>query len=117
MNRYFFKKKSRLLKSKNFKYSFKKKISNKEFIILSRINTFSYSRIGLIISKKNINKSHERNRIKRLIRETFRLSQHQLLNMDFLVIKKKQLNKINNKKLIDSLNNLWKKYYQSFLNS
>ncbi|CAL4317747.1 Ribonuclease P protein component [Buchnera aphidicola (Eriosoma grossulariae)] len=114
MCRYYFKKKLKLLKSKNFNYVFKKqnKVIYKEFIILSCINNLFYPRLGLIVSKKNINKSHERNRIKRLIRETFRLSQYKLSHMDFVVIVKKNAKKNNNITLINILKILWMEYYQ-----
>ncbi|VXA97705.1 Ribonuclease P protein component [Enhydrobacter sp. 8BJ] len=36
------------------------------------------SRLGLAITKKKVKRAHERNRIKRLTREYFRLHQHQL---------------------------------------
>lgn len=37
------------------------------------------SRIGLAITKKKVKRAHDRNRIKRLTREYFRLHQHQLI--------------------------------------
>lgn len=46
------------------------------------------SRIGLTVAKKNVKRAHERNRIKRLTRESFRLRQHELPPMDFVVVAK-----------------------------
>ncbi len=36
--------------------------------------------------QKNVKRAHERNRIKRLAREYFRLHQHELPSMDFVVL-------------------------------
>ncbi len=63
-----------LLQKKEYEDVFKcaKKIVTPYFIVLYCPNTKGYSRLGLAISKKKIAKSHDRNRVKRIIRETFR---------------------------------------------
>ncbi|QCI23593.1 ribonuclease P protein component [Buchnera aphidicola (Macrosiphoniella sanborni)] len=114
MFNYFFQKNKRLLRSINFKDVFNKpshKQNTLEASILGRFNTLGYPRLGLSIPRKNIKYAHTRNSIKRLIRETFRLLQHQLLSMDFVVIAKKNIIYLNNKCIIDMLNNLWSHYY------
>nr|WP_284443219.1 ribonuclease P protein component [Buchnera aphidicola] len=68
--------------------------------------------MGLSIPRKNIKYAHNRNLIKRLVRETFRLLQYKLLFMDFVVIAKKNILCLNNKNIIDMLNNLWANYYR-----
>ncbi|WAI17802.1 ribonuclease P protein component [Buchnera aphidicola] len=109
---YFFKKKSRLLKSINFKHVFKKYDIQKkrELIILGRPNFLGYPRLGINISRKNIKHAYKRNIIKRLIRETFRLLQHKLISMDFIVIVKKNTIFLKNKNIINILENLWVNY-------
>ncbi|HET9678482.1 MAG TPA: ribonuclease P protein component [Buchnera sp. (in: enterobacteria)] len=105
----------RLLNRKDFNYVFlnPKRIAFKELVLLSRKNdTFQHSRIGIIISKKNIKKSNERNRIKRLVRETFRISQNILLvPMDHVLIIKKSSMDLDNSKLMNLLKKLWKTNY------
>ena len=91
-----------------FKKSYKK--TTGEIIILGRFNLLEYPRLGLSISRKNIKYSHDRNLIKRLIRETFRLLQHQLVLMDYIVITKKNVLYLTNKKIIDMLKILWLSY-------
>ncbi|ALD14986.1 ribonuclease P [Buchnera aphidicola (Aphis glycines)] len=109
MLNYFFKKKSRLLKPINFEYVFKKHFLQKTFeiIILGRPNLLGYPRLGVNIPRKNIKYAYKRNIIKRLIRETFRLLQHKLDSMDFVVIAKKNIIFLKNKNIINMLENLW----------
>ncbi|WP_367674873.1 ribonuclease P protein component [Buchnera aphidicola] len=103
----------RLVKRKEFNYVFlsPKKIFCRELVFFFRKSHISHSRIGIIISKKNIKKSNERNRIKRLVRETFRISQNRLIPMDYIVIVKKESMNLNNSKLMELLKQLWKKNY------
>jgi ribonuclease P protein component len=44
-------------------------------------NGFAYHRLGITASKKALGKAHERNRAKRLLRETFRLAGTPLDNL------------------------------------
>lgn len=48
------------------------------------------SRLGIAITKKKVKRAHDRNRIKRLARECFRLNQHQLLVPVDMVLTVKQ---------------------------
>ncbi|CAL4317683.1 ribonuclease P protein component [Buchnera aphidicola] len=114
MLNYFFKKKSRLLKSKNFKYVFSNPYSKNTFQInvLSRFNLLDYPRLGLSVSRKNIKDAYKRNTIKRVIRETFRLLQHELISMDFIVIAKKNIIYLNNKNIMSILENIWSNYHR-----
>ncbi|XBC39759.1 MAG: ribonuclease P protein component [Buchnera aphidicola (Chaetogeoica yunlongensis)] len=109
-----FKKKSRLLTNYDFKYVFKNPnvIKCSEIIILARMNSLSYSRLGISISKKQIKYSYQRNKIKRVIREIFRTIQYRLINSDFVVITKFNFLKMNFKLLVRKLENLWSYYYQ-----
>jgi ribonuclease P protein component len=109
---YFFKKKSKLLKSTNFQYVFSNPCNKNTFHIniLGRSNLLGHPRLGLSISRKNIKHAYRRNKIKRLIRETFRLLQHRLISMDFVVIAKKNIVYLNNKKIVNILEYIWSNY-------
>jgi ribonuclease P protein component len=82
-----FEKKFRLLSTKDFSelkvdsFSFKKP----SLIIYYKKNSFNQTRIGLSVPKK-IGKSHDRNRLKRLIREYFRQSNFKFLGFDILIV-------------------------------
>lgn len=114
MCNYFFKKSLRLLNSISFNHVFDRhyQTNSIEISILGRFNLLKHPRLGLSVSRKNIKQAHNRNLIKRLIRETFRLLQYQLLSMDFVVIAKKSILFLSNKKILDILHDLWFKYYK-----
>nr|WP_238584629.1 ribonuclease P protein component [Legionella worsleiensis] len=61
-----------------------KKIVTTEFVVLYRNNNLGHARLGLALSKKMIAKAHDRNRIKRLLREGFRTQKLPAVDMIFL---------------------------------
>lgn len=81
-----FKKTQRLLKKIDYDHVFEQanKIVTTDFVLLSRENNLGYARLGLALSKKMIAKAHDRNRIKRLLRECFRQTQLPAVDMIFL---------------------------------
>lgn len=54
-------------------------------IIYYKKNSYNQSRIGLSVTKK-LGKAHDRNRLKRLIREYFRKSPYKFLGADILFV-------------------------------
>lgn len=76
-----------------------------QITILGRLNSLGHPRIGLTVAKKNVRRAHERNRIKRLTRESFRLRQHELPAMDFVVVAKKGVADLDNRALSEALEN------------
>ncbi len=67
-------------------YKHGKKLWNYTFVLYICKNDRTNSRIGLTVSKK-VGKSVQRSRVKRLIRETFRLNQHRIVDgYDIVVI-------------------------------
>jgi ribonuclease P protein component len=59
---------------------------DKFFTVLCRDSKEENPRLGLAISKKHCRKASSRNRIKRMIRESFRQHQQQLAGLDLVVI-------------------------------
>jgi ribonuclease P protein component len=67
-------------------YDRKRSVSDALLVIYAKENELGRTRIGLSVSKK-IGNAVARNRCKRLFRESFRLSQHDLPNgIDFIMI-------------------------------
>lgn len=93
-------------------FSQAKKLTTPEFILLYRENALGYSRLGLAISKKSLAKAHDRNRIKRLIRESFR--QTQLPNIDLVILAKSGIKDVSNAIISTNLGNLWLKLNASY---
>ena len=87
-------------------FSQAKKLGSSYFIVLYRNNNLGHARLGLALSKKMIAKSHDRNRIKRILRETFRLNM-QLPTVDIIVLARPNISKIKNSIIINSLNETW----------
>lgn len=75
---------------------------------LARKNNTGKARIGITIAKKRVKTAVERNRIKRVIRENFR-QQHQLPNIDIVIVAKSGVDKLTNSDINKALNKLWKK--------
>jgi ribonuclease P protein component len=105
----------RLLKKSDYDVLFKqaKRMVTSEFIILHQANTLGYARLGLALSKKVIPKAHNRNRIKRLLRETFRTAR--LPAIDVIFLARQNVGKIENKTIITNLSTTWDKLTNLYL--
>jgi ribonuclease P protein component len=77
----------RLKKSWEFQRAYKKgkKYWNTHFVIYVYQTQISQPRLGITVSKK-VGTSVQRNRVKRLIREAFRLLKHELLPYNDIVV-------------------------------
>lgn len=69
------------------------------------------ARLGGVVSKKVSKSAVRRNRIKRLIRESFRYHRH-LEGFDFIVIAKPFADQADNQRLTQELNKLWNKIHK-----
>ncbi|EGN76053.1 ribonuclease P protein component [Idiomarina sp. A28L] len=112
MSRYTYPRELRLLTPADFQNVFNnppvKAVSN-EFTFLAKPNQREHPRMGVTVSKKNAKRAVDRNRIKRIIRETYRLKQHKLAGFDIIVIAKPGVMKLDNQALRELLDYLWRK--------
>lgn len=112
LSRFLFSKQQRLLAAREFSALFADapiRASHPCFLVLCNLNSFEKARLGLVIAKKQIKKSHDRNRIKRLIRESFRLQQHKLPHIDAIVLARKGADALSNSEIQVILHGLWKR--------
>ncbi len=112
-----FSKSSRLLSPKDFQHVFSnaEKFANRHWTLIVRPNQKSYPRLGLAISKKQLQRAVWRNRIKRMAREAFRLHKQDLNGYDIVVLGRKGTQDIDNKTLHNSFLHLVRKIRKSDL--
>lgn len=77
------------------------------FTVLCRKNTSETARLGLAISKKNCRKASNRNRIRRVVRESFRRHKAALGGLDVVVMSKPPAAVATNPELFASLETHW----------
>ena len=106
-----FPKTSRLLRPADYSGVFddvQVKIPHRHFLILASPNDLGRPRLGLIFSKRNLKHAVQRNRVKRLVRETFR-HQTDLGALDIVVLGRQNLATQDNQALHRALETLWQK--------
>ncbi|MCG7374543.1 ribonuclease P protein component [Pseudomonas luteola] len=105
-----FSREKRLLTSRQFQNVFDSptiKVPGNSVLLLVRQNGLSHARLGLVIGKKSVKLSVERNRLKRVLRDSFRHHQHMLEGLDIVVIARKGFGDIENSDLHQHLGKLW----------
>jgi ribonuclease P protein component len=101
---------SRLLKSADFSQVFENtewRGSTPQLLILASSNKLEHPRLGFVLAKKQIRHAVDRNRIKRLIRESFRLNQSKLDSLDFVILARNGATELNNQELRAAVDALW----------
>lgn len=78
----------RLRHSEDFQRTFR--LGNKQkqgsLVVYTKLNNLGYARLGLAVAKKVIPNATSRNQLKRLIRESFRLNQYRLPDVDIVIV-------------------------------
>lgn len=105
-----FSKARRLLTAKDYKAVFDKpdvKLGSSCLLILAKSSP-NKSRLGLVVAKKQIRHANRRNRVKRLIRESFR-QQNFKNHIDIVVLVRHSANDMDNKQLFSLLEKQWQR--------
>ena len=82
------------------------KASSPNLTILARTSELDNIRLGLVVPKKVLKRAVDRNRIKRLTRNYFRLNQHTLPKLDYVVIAKGKIGELTNVDIVNLLEKL-----------
>jgi len=106
-----FRRDNRLLEAAAFGRVFEKasRSRDKLFTVLARQGDKDRARLGLAISKKHCRHATARNRIKRLVRESFRQQQDMLAGLDIVVINQPAAAKASNEEVFESLDEHWRR--------
>lgn len=84
-------------------------VSDNLFRVLVHCDKYdSHARLGVVVSRRAVKKAVRRNRIKRQVRETFRVNQAMFQNMIVIVVAGKDCDDASNRQLRTSLLNLFR---------
>lgn len=102
---------ARLTRPSEFKKVFaqSQRQSDACFAVLALPADSTGARLGLVVPRRMQRRAVDRNRIRRLVREHFRLHQHRLPAVDVIVMVREGLKGQPNEKLRDSLERHWQK--------
>ncbi|WP_421867803.1 ribonuclease P protein component [Motiliproteus sp.] len=107
-----FPRRSRLLNAGDYRTVFngaQLKVSDRHLLILATPNSLPHPRVGLVIAKKNVRLAVQRNRVKRIIRESFRHQGEVLPNLDIVVMARRGLGDLDNAALHQLVDHSWKR--------
>lgn len=107
---YAFPRRLRLRRAAEYRRVFEQPIrsSDETLNVLARPNTLSHPRLGLAISRKCAKSAVARNRIKRSVRESFRLHQADLPSLDIVVLCRPGVQTLTEPELTRALEGHWR---------
>lgn len=82
------------------------------FTVLYRQSSGGTARLGLAIAKKHCRLATQRNRLKRLVRESFRLNKNELTGLDIVVLNTRATTAADNPTIRKSLDRHWQRCAQ-----
>jgi ribonuclease P protein component len=104
-----FPRRARLLKPDDFKAAFESG-KREQMPLFSAVVCSGHGeqvRLGLAVARKAVAEAHDRNRIKRHIRESFRLNQHRLPFVDLVILPRTAAARAPAAELRQQLEKLW----------
>lgn len=79
-------------------------------VLHSQDNCLDHARLGLVVSKKVAKRAHERNYMKRVVREWFRLNCRELQSYDFVVRVRQRFDRAESEQVRLQLSQLMKRH-------
>ena len=92
-------------------------MGNGFFAVTARFNDEGHPRLGMAVQSKLAGGSVARNRIRRVVRESFRLHQHELPAVDLVVSARPRTRDATNGELWAAVEELWGKVRQQCVSS
>lgn len=86
-----------------------KKYQDRNWSFFVKPNRLNHPRLAIIITNKQVSKAAIRNRLKRIIRENFRLNQDKIKDNDIIAFGYKGIEKLTNKELMQCLTKNWQR--------
>ena len=84
-----------------------KKVSRQYLLILYTPNQLDYARLGIIAGKQHLRRAVDRNRVRRVIRESFRQTKAALSGLDLIVLIRSSCSKVETKTIRNDIDHLW----------
>lgn len=86
------------------------KTAHKSFLALTSPNHLAHPRLGIVLSKNRLKLAVERNRLRRLIRESFRHNKDVLKGVDIIILLRSDCTPLKDSKTIrKDIDTLWQK--------
>lgn len=83
------------------------RVAGTAFVLLVVANSLGHPRLGIALSKRHVRHAVERNRIRRQLRESYRLHQHQLGGVDIVVLGRAGIDNLSNPELRAAIDRSW----------
>lgn len=112
MRPYSFPRQHRLLEPHQFQAVFNEpdyRASQDCFLLLARENGLNHPRLGLVVGRRKAKKAVDRNRVKRLGRESFRLKTPELTGLDIVLLLRRPPDSTDPAVLRDKLEQAWQR--------
>jgi ribonuclease P protein component len=90
-------KQAKMIKTDDFSsvFNFSKRFSLKYLVMHYQPNNLQRVRLGLVVGKKTAKLAVSRNYMRRVLREFFRLNQHDICHVDLIIRVQKKFNKVD----------------------
>ncbi len=92
-----------------FERGLHRRVQLEGFFARVREGTQTHARLGFALSKRSLKRAVDRNRIKRLARESFRLHHHQLSGIDIVIMSQADVAQADNAAILHQLDVLWQR--------